>query len=325
MPKVLIFGATGYVGKRIANLLVQSGQHTVYGIARTEAKTQQLAQQEVIPVFCEDPVGNPEAYLSIIRNKNIDVVMDVANTGPDSHKFLQEVSCVGAERLESYRKNNIHGPKLGFIYCSGTWVHGSSRNEAMNDLDLVGAAAKMPPAELVAWRVDLENAVLKAEESLNVMIIRPALIYGREGSIWSSFFTPVLEAAKRGHEGPIEVPLDEDSKPGLIHVDDVAAAFAKGVEKLELISGTGVYPVFDLVTSQESMRGIFDALAECWGLKGKVELKGHGGDLFAKAMSTSFRGSSVRAQKLLGWQPTRGNGLVNDMDLFAAAFVAQTS
>jgi nucleoside-diphosphate-sugar epimerase len=38
MPRVLIIGTTGYVGRRIATLLVQSGQHFVYGIARTEEK-----------------------------------------------------------------------------------------------------------------------------------------------------------------------------------------------------------------------------------------------------------------------------------------------
>lgn len=325
MSKILIFGATGYVGKQITNLLVQSGQYTVYGIARSETKAKQLAQQEVIPVIAEDPIGAPEVYLSTIRDKNIDVVLDVANTGPDSHKILQEVVRVGAERLESFKQRGIPGPKLGFIYCSGTWVHGSSSTDATNDLDQAGPTAKAPPAELVAWRVDLENAVLQASGVLNVMVVRPALIYGREGSIWSSFITPVLEAAKSGSEDPVQVPLDEFSRPGLIHVDDVASAFAKAIERLPLIAGTGVYPVFDLVTSQESMRGIFDALARCCGFKGKVEMRGHGEDLFAKAMGTSFRGSSVRAQQLLGWQPTRNNGFVNDMDIFAASFVAHKS
>ena len=78
MPKVLILGATGYVGRHIANLLVQSGQHTVYGVTRTPAKAKQLAKEEIIPIVCPDPVNQPGPYLDIIRSKHVDVVVDVA-------------------------------------------------------------------------------------------------------------------------------------------------------------------------------------------------------------------------------------------------------
>ncbi|KAJ6144160.1 hypothetical protein N7470_008055 [Penicillium chermesinum] len=277
MTKILIFGATGYIGKQIANLLVQSGQYTVYGVARDEAKAQKLAQQEIIPVISEDPFANPEAVVSIVRNRHIDVVLDVA-TSPDTHKILTELSRIGAERLESYKRRGIQGPKLGFVYCSGTWVHGSSSTDLVNDLDPVGPLASRPPPALVAWRLELEDAILQASDSLDVMIVRPSLVYGREGAIWSSFFTPVLEAAKSGFEGSVEILLEEDSKPGLVHVDDVASGFVKAIEKLPWVAGARIYPVFNLVTSQESMRGIFDALAGCWGFKGKIELKGHGGE-----------------------------------------------
>ncbi|KAJ5601492.1 hypothetical protein N7510_011026 [Penicillium lagena] len=322
MPKVLILGATGYLGSQIANLLIQGGEHTVYGVARTPAKAAQLAKQEIIPVLCPDPVNDPNTYLSIIRSKHVDVVLDVAGADVGSHNFLRDVTAIGQERLDLDKKRGVKGSKLGFIYCSGTWVHGSS-NEPVNDLDVVGTDANTPPTELVAWRVEMERAVLQAADSLDVMVLRPALIYGREGTIWSSFITPVLDAAKNGSNSTVKILLDGHSKPGLIHVDDVAKAFAKAIEKVHLLSGTGVYPVFDLVTTQESMREIFEALAACWGFKGALDLQGHGGDLFARAMSTSFRGSSARAKQLLEWQPTRLGGFVQNMDIYAAAFAAQ--
>jgi nucleoside-diphosphate-sugar epimerase len=122
--------------------------------------------------------------------------------------------------------------------------------------------------------------------------------------------------------GPLVIPLEARARPGLVHVDDAAAAFLKAVEKLPLLNGAGVYPVFDLVTSQESMREIFDALAACCGYEGLLQLKGHGGDLFRKAMSTTFRGTSARAELLLGWRPTRLGGFVKDMDLYLSCFAA---
>ncbi|CAI7594686.1 unnamed protein product [Penicillium pancosmium] len=317
MPKVLILGATGYLGRQIVNLLVQQGQNTVFGVARTPAKATQLSKQEIIPILCPDPVNEPGPYLSAIESKHIDVVIDVAGADHGSHNFLNDVARLGAERLADAKRRGVKGPtgKLGFIYCSGTWVHGSSSGHwqpEVNDLDIVGSAGNTPPEELVEWRVGMENAIL-------------ALLYGRESTIWSSFIMPVYRAVQDGRDdfSPLEIPLDAHSRPGLIHVDDAAAAFAKAVEKVHLFAGTGVYPVFDLVTSQEAMREIFDALATCWGFRGEVVLKGHGGELFAKAMSTSFRGSSARAQQLLGWKPKRLNGFVQDMDIFAAAFLAE--
>lgn len=129
----------------------------------------------------------------------------------------------------------------------------------------------------------------------------------------------VYRAVQDGRDlSPIEISLDAHSRPDLIHVDDAAVAFVKAIEKVHLFVGTEVYPVFGLVTSQESMR----EMATCWEFGGEVVLKGHGGDLFAKAMSSSFKGSSARAQQLLGWKPKRLNGFVQDMDLPAAAFLA---
>ncbi|KAH7276049.1 hypothetical protein MRS44_005764 [Fusarium solani] len=323
MPKVLILGATGYLGKRLADVLVRSGQHRVYGVARNEAKAQSLAAAEVIPVICPNPVGEPEAYLTAIREHHIDVVVDVAGANQDSAKFLNDVQQIGQERLSKYKASGLHtGPKLGFIYCSGTWVHGSSE-EPVNDLDVAGQSAINKPPALVAWRTDLENSILAASDTLDVAIVRPALIYGRESTIWTPFVLPLLQAARSGSSDIVQIPLRADSKPGLVHVDDVATGFKCAIEKLSLINGGSTYPVFDLVTSQESMQGIFDALAGVWKFNGKYELVGSGDNLFAEAMSTTMRGSSDRAKQLLGWEPTRTNGFIADMDVYAAAFASQ--
>ncbi|KAH1313643.1 hypothetical protein KXV51_007048 [Aspergillus fumigatus] len=247
MSKILILGATGYLGKHVAYRLVQSGQHTVYGVARSKEKAAQLAQQEIIPVLCSNPVEDPEPYLSVIRSENIDIVVDISGANQDSYSFLYNVKLIGQKRQKEYE----------------------------------------------------------------------------ELTIWPSFVTPLLNAARDGETTSIEIPLDADARPGLIHVDDVARAFQCSVAKLPCLSGTGVYPVFDLVTSQEGLREIFESMAVSWGFKGTVTLKGAGGDKFAKAMSTTFPGSSARAEQLLGWRPRRLAGFVKDMNVYAAAFAAQ--
>lgn len=323
MPKILIIGATGYLGRRLASTLVQSGQHRVYGIARSEAKARSLALEEVIPIISPDPVNEPSAYLDVIRSHNIDTVVDVAGAYGDSTKFLSDVMRIGEERLAGYQAAGLKaGPKLGFIYCSGTWVHGSS-NTPVNDLDIVGTASAADPPRLVAWRIEVERAVLASSDVLDIAVIRPALIYGREHTIWTEYMLPILKASQAESTATIQFSLEPHSRPGLIHVDDVASGFKNAIERLPLINSGSVYPVFDLVTTQESMVDILGEAARVWGFKGKLELIGAGDNLFGEAMGTTFRGSSARAKQLLGWEPTRLGGLVVDMDIYAAAFESQ--
>lgn len=322
MTRVLIIGATGYVGQRLADFLVRRGQHTVYGIARSEGKAKSLALAEVTPIVCADPANNP-TYLQAVRDLRIDIVVDVAGADHDSAKFLNDIKKLGEERRSSYAAAGIHSAsKLGFVYTSGTWVHGSSA-DLVTDLDIVGDGAPTAPTPLVSWRTAMEKSVLASSDVLDVAVIRPALIYGRDSTIWTPFFLPLLQASRRAASEHVDVPLENNSRPGLIHVDDVASGLGMAVEKLPLINSPSIHPVFDLVTSQESMSEIFMALASAWKLQGSCALVGAGDDAFAEAMSTTFRGSSDRARQILGWEPTRLRGFVNDMDVYAAAFASQ--
>ncbi|KAH8697306.1 hypothetical protein BGW36DRAFT_378410 [Talaromyces proteolyticus] len=325
MPRILILGATGYVGSRVANLLVRNGNHVVYGLARSTEKGSQLAQKEIIPVICPDPINNPSSFLSVVRSAPIDVVVDLSGANQDSAKILESLKQIGKERCEQATQKGAGAviQKLGFVYCSGTWVHGSS-SRLVSDIDHVGHDAVTLPPALVAWRAEFEKEILSSRDVLDVLIVRPALIYGYESTIWTSLIQPLLHASQSEHTAAasIKVPLDPESKPGLIHVDDVASGFEKAIDKFELLSGTAVYPVFDLATSQESMEEIIKGFAVAWQFKGSVELVGYGDNPFFEAMSTTMRNSSQRARQLLDWTPTRLNGMIMDIDMYAAAFAA---
>ena len=304
---------SGYIGSALASSLLRT-DHKVYGLARTPAKANQLSRLEIIPVL--GSVEDSNAYIRLIKTAHIDVVVDCAGANQGSTKILSDVREAGKERLKE------GGAKLGFVYTSGTFVHGLGR-EPCSDLDPVGTEhAKAEPSRLVAWRPQIERDVLSARDVLDTVVVRPSLVYGREHAVWGSFFGPVLEAAKGGRNEAVKIPMEPTSRPSLVHVDDVAEGLRCAIEKLPLISGTGVYPVFDLITSQESMRDIFDSFAEAVALKGRVEpVKPEEDDLFAMAMLTSRTGDSSRAEQLLGWFP-RKRGFVAGMDVYAKAFVA---
>ena len=105
---------------------------------------------------------------------------------------------------------------------------------------------------------------------------------------------------------------------------DVASGFRCAIEKLELISGTGVHPVFDLVTSTEPISLIIKAAADAIGFQGEVKLVAEKDNVLGEAMATSINGDSSRAKQLLGWEPKKV-GFVGLVDIYIGAWLASQS
>lgn len=323
MPRILILGATGFIGNALSRSLLRTGNHHVWGVARTPEKARALSIQEITPVLCPNPVDEPAAYVDVIRNEHIDVVVDATGANAGVLKILEHIKSVGRERLEEAKKSGVSLPKLGFVYTSGMWVHGESKTP-MSDLTPVGCAlAPSKPADLVAARPGWEQKVLDARDVLDVAVVRPALVYGLDSWITGLFFGPIVEAARSNPQPEsVQMPMTEDARPALVHIEDVASGMRKLVEKLPVLSGTGVHPVFDLMTSQEGYRDIAEGAAKAVGFEGRIDLTGPPkDDVFLRAMSTSLNGDSARARQLLGCQP-RKVGLVQSIGVYARAFAA---
>jgi nucleoside-diphosphate-sugar epimerase len=323
MPHILLVGATGTIGSALARSLLFTGSHTVYGLARNPAKASQLAVQEVTPVIGD--IKNPNAYLELLRTKHIDVVVDASGAGPEILQLLEQLVEVGKERLETYKKLGITGPKLAFVYVSGMWVHGSSKTNVVSDSDpFVGTEKAMNPAvTMVGWRPEVERTVLSAKtrEVLDTAVARAAMTYGLEGAIWGGYFGAILTAMKEGKE-KVELGLDPEACIPLVHTDDVGAGIAAVVEKVNTFSGTGVYPCFDLMGSMEGLRAIIEAVGRVWGYKGQVVLTGvKDGDVFGEAVGASVFGDSGRARSLLGWWPRRMS-MLQGINVYANAWRA---
>ncbi|KAI9792554.1 MAG: hypothetical protein M1816_002074 [Peltula sp. TS41687] len=312
MPRILVLGATGFLGTSICRLL-RLENNIVYGLARNAAKAASLSAAEILPVI-GDIEQHPDAYLDLIRDAHIDVVIDASGANAGAFKLLEDLRRVGKERLQS------GGQRLGFLYTSGGWVHGSSW-EQVGDLDPVGEGVKTKPVRMVEWRPQLEKDILAAKDELDVVVLRPSMMYGGTSSIWALLFGSVLGAARAGGEtGKVQVQADEGCVTSLAHVDDVALAYVRAVEKVHVLAGTGVVPVFDLMTSWENIGVIVGEFARCVGLKGELEFVGTKGDVFAEALSTTLKSDSSRARQILGWTPKKTEGLAAGMEIYAPAF-----
>ena len=319
MPNVLIIGATGYIGLPLAESLVRTGNHTVYGLARSSAKAQELAKREIIPVFGD--AGDPSTFEKILSSAPIDVVVDASAAYEHATAILDTYTRHARQRAEDLTKEGIAAcSKPAFVYVSGTWVHGSPA-EPVSDLHPVGSAtwSKGTPLKVVEWRPRHEQKVLAARDVLDVAILRPGEVYGRGSWLFGAFFKPLIEAKREGVE-KLVVPTTAEAAPAVVHVDDVADALVRAVERVGG-GGLGSWPVFDIFAEVVYMKTLMEKGQRVLGLKGEIEYQGHGGDAFMEAMAHEHQGSAARANMLLGWAPKRRN-MLQDLKVLLKAFEA---
>lgn len=326
MPHILILGATGTIGNALAQSLVRSGNHTVYGLARSPAKAKGLAVQEIIPVL--GSVQEPQGLLDLLEQRpEIGVVVDAAAVYGDSAKLLQLIADAGKKRLAKYHEIGVPaGPKLGYVYISGMWVHGSSHRTVSDQNPFVGTSADpTPPVNMVAWRPEIERQVLAPETRsvLDTAVVRAALTFGGTAAIWTGPLSSILQAARADPQPPsARVQLDPLATAALTHVDDIASGIRAVIEKLPLLAASGVYPIFDLVSQVESILAIMQAAARVFGYKGTVELVGSAdGDVVSEAIGASVVADAGKAKTLLGWAPKRP-GFLQGIEVYAQAWLA---
>lgn len=326
MPHVLILGATGTIGNALAQSLVRSGNHTVYGLARSPAKAKGLAVQEIIPVL--GSVQEPQGFLNLLEQRpEISVVVDAAAVYGDSANLLQLIAEAGQKRLAKYQQIGVPaGPKLGYVYVSGMWVHGSSHRTVSDQNPFVGTSGDpTPPVNMVAWRPEIERQVLAPEirSVLDTAIVRAALTFGGAAAIWTGPLASLLQAARAEPQPPTaQVQLDPLATAALAHVDDVASGIHAVIENLPLLAASGVYPIFDIMSQVESILAIMQAAARVFGYKGTVELVGPAdGDVVSEAIGASVVADSGKAKTLLGWSPKR-HGFLLGIEVYAQAWLA---
>lgn len=145
MPNILIISAHGEIAMTLARTLLQAGTHTVWCTTGSDASTARNARtliiNEVIPV--ETKVIEPENLPTFIEQHNINVVVDMTWSHDAAGKVLFGSFQAATTRQQALAKEGITGPKLGFVFVSTTWVHGSP-STPVNDLAPVGRIPQYP-------------------------------------------------------------------------------------------------------------------------------------------------------------------------------------
>jgi nucleoside-diphosphate-sugar epimerase len=285
--KVLVAGASGYIGGSVASALLDAG-HRVLGLVRSEERAAAVRERGIEPLL-----GTlDDAALLTAAAREADAVINAADA---EHRGAVEAILEG-----------LVGSDKPFLQTSGSSIvadlAAGERGDKIYDED-----APVHPLRGRAARVALNDAVLAAARNgVRAVVICPSLIYGPGRGIGaSSIQIPWLIALAKKHGVPKHIGRGENIWSN-VHVDDLVEMYLRALERAP--AGAFYYAE----NGENSMREACRAIGRMLGLGERTEpitleqAAAEWGEAAASyTMGSNSRVRAVRARRELGWTPRR--------------------
>ena len=237
--KVLVTGATGYIGSAAAKALHARG-HEVLGLARSERSAAKLRQMGLDAVMGD--FGDSSSLAHAIATSDVDAVVSTASVGAsqgdNAETFARDRAAVRV------MQEALGGTGKALVFTSGSAVfgvfNGGDATEVVYDEDaalplpeevFAPRSARVHPmlvaglGEAMAARVETENVVL-ADPDVRGIVVRPGLVYGYGGSLDIPAVISMARANGRGaHLGA------GTTRQSYVHIDDLADLYCLAVER----------------------------------------------------------------------------------------------
>jgi nucleoside-diphosphate-sugar epimerase len=284
--EVYLTGATGYIGRSVADALRKAG-HKVTGLARTPEKAKELEARGVRAVMGD--LRDPETVAAPARAAG--GVIHTANTN-DANAAQADLAAVRA-LLKA-----LEGTKKPFVYTSGVWVLGSTGDNVATEETPVN------PTPLVAQRAATEQEVLSSKDrGVRAVVIRPALVYGHGGSV------PAMLTKSARETGAARYVGDGQNRWPFVDVEDLAELYVLALEKASagsLYHGAHgpSYRVAEVAEAASIGAGA-KGKTQSWPLD-EARKTLHA---FADALVLDQQVSGEKARRELGWSPRAGSVL----------------
>eukprot|EP01133_Synstelium_polycarpum_P012238 gene12238-14339_t len=272
MTSALILGATGTIGFDVSLAFVSKG-YTVYGTTRTQEKADSvLSKNEITPLVLN--VRDTEKWKEV-ANK-VDVIVEALSDYSDPTTYR-----VVLDALKEVVKVN---KDVRIIYTSGIWVYGDHKDETVTERSV------RSPNDKVKFRTPVENEY----RDIGAVIIQPALLYGRGGSLTAAYFNKLVEG-----NGSISVVGEPSQWKSYIHASDLAKLYVLAAEHAPASS---VYLASGHI---HKLTDVINAAGRATGHPNPTITFVAPTNLFEQCLALSQRVSSVKATNTFDWHPTQ--------------------
>ena len=283
--KLLVSGASGFIGTALVDHLARSG-HDVICLIRDDKKRTQLNQGAE---FIIADITDRNTLLQSMNNIKVDGLFHLAAKNPlEKNKKLQKAVNIDGMRnmIDACIENDV---KL-FVYAQGTGVYGDTEGEWIDESTLKNPntdfARTRDEAEQMLWRANKENG-------LPVTVAVLGDVYGPSG-----WFADII--VNKIRDGSFKIPGSGEYYRSLVHIDDVVNALTLIVEK-NAVNNTFMITDDEPVTFSEFIYYIADRM----NLKrpGKVPAflaKAVLGSDMVKLLTCSVKARNTKAKRELG-------------------------
>ncbi|HSK08152.1 MAG TPA: NAD-dependent epimerase/dehydratase family protein [Vicinamibacterales bacterium] len=291
--RIFVTGASGYIGHAVTEALVRGG-HQVTGLVRNTERAALVAARGGTPIIGD--LAEPSSYRDLVHNH--EAVVHAAMEGSPRGAELDRIAI---ETMLGALKEGEAGPRV-FVYTSGVWVLGSTREPATEESPV------NPPAQ-VAWRPAHEQQVLGASgDGLRTVVVRPGIVYGGGRGI-------IADLMRDAANGLVRVIGGGDNHWAAVYDRDLADLYLRIVTRPE---ASGLYHANDEADERvnEMVEAIAAAVPQAADIR-RMPLEEARAKLgaYADALALDQVVRSPRA-RALGWSPARRSVAANATRLF---------
>ncbi len=270
--RVLITGATGYIGSAVLEHLVAAGHDVVA------------------------PVRSPEGAAKVSAAGGSAVVGDLSDGGwltqqlvdADAAIHLAALDPAGDDTVIAAVESAFGGTLKRFVYTGGIWTWG--------DGDDITEADPVNPGDISAWRPERFARVTSG--NYGGVVLSPVVVYGRGAGIPALVFSDQM----KDEAGALRLIGDGAQHWATVYIEDLADLYTLAVEK-----GVGGQIYIGASGNNPTVRELAEAAVGASGTVASESpdaTRGRFGGPFADALLLDEQAFGQKARADLGWNPT---------------------
>tara|TARA_Y100000310_G_scaffold345815_1_gene470397 strand:- start:11424 stop:12332 length:909 start_codon:yes stop_codon:yes gene_type:complete len=275
--KVLVTGATGFMGRHLVERLLKEGAD-VHAIVEN-------GKLEGVNVYIGD-ITDAGFVKRVVDESEPKVVYHLAaliNRNPDNEEKIMNVNKVGTfNLLDSLKGKSVNS----FVFVSTAEVYGDNVVPFKEDMN------KRPTSVYSLSKDEAENICFDFYENSGVLItiIRPVVAYG-PGQTGNMFIPSLVRSLIQGNK--FEMTKGEQTRD-FVYVDDVV----EGMIKSSLTKGA-IGEVINICSGKEHiLRKVSEIIYDLIN-NGKVVYD----QSYRKKEQMRYFGDNSKAKRILGWEP----------------------